>query len=108
MVKTGYISFVTETLATQDENGNWVPGTKTQTDFVKCNLKTITSEYITLQDGQVKQASYSIYIDNYLVSIYLETVSEIVLQDNRNNDLGNHQIMNVEYLELSKRIKIVV
>jgi len=108
MVKTGYISFFQETAPTQDDNGNWIPGVKTQTDFVECNLKVITKEYIRLQDGQVKQASYSMYIDNNLVTIDLETVNEIELQDNRGNSLGNHQIMNVEYLELSKKIKIVV
>lgn len=108
MVKTGYISFVQETTATQDENGNWIPGVKTQTEFIPCNIQVITKEYIRVEDGQVKQASYSMYVDNSLITIDMNAVSEISLQDTLGNDLGTHQIMNYEPLSISKQIKIVV
>lgn len=108
MVKTGYISFWTETESTQDDDGNIIPGTKTQTDFSPCNIQVITKEYIKLEYGQVKQANYSVYVDNYLVSVDINLVSEISLQDTLGNDLGSHQIMNYEPLSISKQIKIVV
>lgn len=108
MVKTGYISFISEIESTQDGRGNWVPGTKTQTDFLQCNLQVIKKEYIQVVDGQAQQASYSIYIDSNLVDFDLEPIKEVSIQDNRAKSLGDFQVMNVEYLELSKRIKIVV
>lgn len=108
MVKTGYISFTQQALSTQDENGNIIPGTSIDTDYVECNLQVIRKEYIQLVDGQAKQASYSIYVDSDLITIDLSTVSKVKLKDNHSNYLDDHQIMNVEYLDLSKRVKIVV
>ena len=108
MVKTGYISFYEETEPTQDAQGNWVGGVKTQTDFVKCNLQVIKKEYVIVIDGQSQQASYSIYIDSNLMPVELNTINEISLKDNRGNDLGDFQIKNPEYLDLTKRVKIVV
>jgi len=108
MVKTGYISFIEETQGGQDENGNVTASTKTPTEFYECNLQVIRKEYTRLVDGQIKQASYSMYIDSELITLDPETIREVNLQDNRGKSLGAHQIMNIEYLELTKRIKIVV
>ena len=108
LVKTGYISFIQEIGGGRDADGNIIASTKTPTAFFECNLKVITKEYVRVIDGQAKQASYSIYVNSDKVAIDPEAVHEINLQDNRAKSLGEHQIMNIEYLELSKRIKIVV
>lgn len=108
MVKTGYIAFWTETSSTQDANGNVIPGVKTQSAFVPCNIQVINKEYVRLVDGQVKQASYSVYVDKYALTVDMNLVSEISLQDTLGNSLGDHQIMNYEPLSISKHIKLVV
>ena len=108
MVKTGYISFLVETGGGQDDDGNIIPTEKTPTDFYPCNLKTVKKEYLTNVDGQIKQAQFSIYLNSDLTDIDLEPIKEVSLQDNLSKDLGNYQIQNIEYLLLSKRIKIIV
>ena len=113
MVKTGYIAFVTETGGGQDSNGNTVATVKTASEFIQCNLMVVKKEYKTLIEGQYKQASYSIYVDllkfNRLDPVIdMNTVNLIDLKDNNSNLSGRFQIHNVEYLNLSKRIKIVV
>ena len=108
MVKTGYISFITETASSQDEDGNIIPGSTTYTDFVECNLKVITKEYIRTIDGQVKQASYSVYVDNENVSVDMTTIKKISLKDGNGNELNEFQVMNYEPLSLMPQIKIVM
>ena len=143
MIKTGYISFISETGGGYDSNGNPVAATKTQTDYIGCNLEVIKKEYKTFIDGQYKQASYSVYVDSDIISslsdtdtsthysedipdvdyvpqigdiiiqgtrpsVILSQIKSIQLQDNNANDLGVFQIQNTEYLNLTKRIKIVV
>lgn len=109
MVKTGYISFITESGGGFDANGNVLSPTKSFSDYFECNLKTVTKELQFIVDGQYIQAKYSIYIDaDLLGDIDLETVNSISLRDNNSNDLGEFQIHNKEYLNLTKRIKIIV
>lgn len=113
MVKTGYISFITEIGGGYDADGNPVAAVKVNSVYVSCNLATVKKEYIFLVDGQIQQAKYSCYIDNDKVSsldpvIDISTVKSIQLQDNRAYDLGIFQVQNVEYLELTKRIKLIV
>ncbi len=113
MVKTGYISFITETGGGQDADGNTIATGKTPSAFIECNLQVIKKEYKTFIDGQYKQASYSIYIDSskfYGLDpvINLESINLVSLKDNNSNDLGEFQIHNKEYLNLMQRIKIVV
>jgi len=109
MVKTGYISFTIETGGGQDADGNTIASTKTPSEYFPCNLKVVTKQYLTVIDGQTLQASYSVYIDSDIIfGITIESVREVLLQDNKVNPLGTFQIQNIEYLELSKKIKIVV
>ena len=113
MIKTGYISFITETGGGQDADGNTIATAKVSSAFLECNLKVITKRYETFIDGQYKQASYSMYVDiskfkTLDPAISLTDVSVVDLRDNNSNSLGSFQIHNVEYLNLSKRIKIVV
>jgi len=109
MVKTGYISFLTQTDGYQnEETGNFVEGTATWSDFVECNLRVITKEYIRTVDGQVKQASYSVYVDNENVTVDMTTIKKISLKDGNGNGLNEFQVMNYEPLSLMPQIKIVV
>jgi len=109
MVKTGYIAFVVESASTQDVDGNPIAASKTYSQYFPCNLNTVTKEYRTFVDGQAKQAAYSIYVDSPLVvEINIQSITEVSLKDNMGNVLGLFQIQNVEYLLLSKRVKIVV
>ena len=113
MIKTGYISFITETGGGQDADGNTIASTKVSSAFIECNLKVITKEYKTFIDGQYRQASYSMYIDSTKFNsldpvVVMNTINFVELKDNDSNSLGTFQIHNVEYLYLSKRIKIVV
>ena len=110
MVKTGYISFITESGGGYDVNGNPVAATKTATDFIKCNLRVFTKEYRTLVDGQYLQGSYSCYIQQILLpeTLVLSAVMKVQIQDNNAHPLGSFQIQNVEYLNLTQRVKLVV
>ena len=113
MVKTGYISFITETGGGQDEDGNTIASTPVNSEYVECNLKTITKKYEFVVDGQYVQAKYSVYIDNDKVNLLdpvidLKTINSVQIKDNNSNDLGKHQVHNLEYLNLTKRVKIEV
>jgi len=113
MVKTGYISFITETGGGQDTDGNSIASVTTNSDYIECNLKTITRKYEFVIDGQYIQAKYSLIVDQDKINtldpvIDLQAVNQIQIKDNNSNDLGNHQVHNLEYLNLTKRIKIEV
>jgi len=113
MVKTGYISFITETEGGYDENGNLTPSVLVNSDYIECNLKTITRKYEFVVDGQYIQAKYSMYVDQDKITalvpaIDLTTVNQIQIKDNNSNDLEKHQVHNLEYLNLTKRVKIEV
>jgi hypothetical protein len=108
MVRTGTISFITESGGGYDINGNPTASTKVNSAYYPCNLSVITRQYITLADGQVLQAKYSIVIDNFLIAgIDLTSLKEVQLQDSKHN-LGKFQVQNIEYLDLTQRLKIVV
>lgn len=113
MVKTGEIAFITETGGGQDASGNTLATAKTLSAFIECNLEVVTKVYKTFIDGQYKQASYSMYLDSDTFNsldpaLVLSTINLVDLKDNNSNSLGTFQIQNVEYLKLSKKIKIVV
>lgn len=113
MVKTGYISFITETGGGKDENGNIIAPTKTNSEYIECNLKTVTRELKFVVDGQYVNAKYSIYLEQYLImgldpEIDPQTINEIQLQDNNQNNIGIFQVHNLEYLNLTSKVKIIV
>jgi len=109
MVKTGYISFITEIGGGYDANGNPTASTKVNSAYFPCNLSVITRQYLTLADGQVLQAKYSIVVDNFQVAaIDLSGLKEVQLQDSKQNNLGRFQVQNREFLDLTQRLKIVV
>jgi len=109
MVKTGYISFITESGGGYDSNGNPTASTKVNSAYFPCNLSVVTRQYITLADGQALQAKYSIVVDNFLIAaIDLSSLKEVQLQDSKQSNLGKFQVQNKEFLDLTKRLKIVV
>ena len=109
MVKTGYISFIMESGGGFDENGNPIAATKINSEFYPCNLAVQTKEYKLLVEGQYQQAKFSIIIDNSLIySLDLSNLTQIQLNDLRNNDLGIFQVQNKEFLDLTNRLKLVV
>lgn len=113
MIKTGYISFITESGGGYDSDGNPIASTTINSDYIECNLKTITRKYEFVVDGQYVQAKYSLYVDKDKINaldpaIDLQTVNQIQIKDNNSNDLGKHQVHNLEYLNLTKRVKIEV
>ena len=109
MVKTGYISFITESGAGFDGNGNPTSTTKVYSTYYPCNLMVLTKEHRLLVDGQYLQGNYSIYIDSLLLLGFgLVGIKEVAIQDNHANSLGLFQIQNVEYLDITAKIKIVV
>lgn len=110
MVDNGYISFFTETGGGQDADGNPVAAVKTESDSVPCNLLVVTKEYKIYENGQYRNAKYSIYVDNSRIpdTIDIASVKEVRIKDNKQNDLGIHQIQNPEYLAIMNQTKIVV
>lgn len=110
MLNTGFISFIIEgNEPLQDANGNTLQASKVNSDYFPCNLAVNTREYKVLVDQQWQLVKYSIIVDNYLIEdLDLSGITEIQLQDLRNNDLGIHQIQNKQYLEMTNRLKIVV
>lgn len=98
-----------ETGGGQTSQGDPLSSNKTPSDYFPCNLATVKKEYKTLVDGQYKLASYKVYIDSdKVVTITLNTSTEVLLKDNNGNALGTFRIQNIEYLNLTKRVKIVV
>lgn len=113
MIKTGYISFITESGGGYDADGNPIASTKVNSAYIECNLKTITRKYEFVVDGQYVQAKYSMYFDQDKINslnpaITLSTINNVQIKDNNLNDLGVHQVHNLEYLNLTKRIKVEV
>lgn len=113
MIKTGYISFITESGGGYDSNRNPVATTPVNSDFIECNKKVVTHKYEFIVDGQYIQAKYSLIIDQDKISalvptIDLEAVNQVQIKDNNSNDLGIHQVQNLEYMNLTKRVKIEV
>jgi len=109
MLSTGYISFVSETGGGFDGNGNPTTATKVSTSFTPCNILVVTKEYRLFADGQAQQAKFSVYIDYYQIYTFdLSALTEVTLHDSKLNNLGTYQVQNKEYLDLSKRLKIVV
>ena len=107
MIKTGYISFITETLGGLDANGNPVAPTSVISAFVDCNLVTVKKEYGFVIDGDYVKSSYSVFVESKDV-VDLSVISKIGLKDNNGNVLGIFRIQNVEYLNISKKVKINV
>ncbi len=113
MVDIGFISFITESGTGQDVDGNRLDPIKVNSEYIGCNLKVIKKVYLLEVNGQQQQAKYSIYINsNEIIAltpvIDLNTVVQVQLKDNNSNDLGIFQISNIEYLNFTKSIKIVV
>lgn len=110
MVKTGYISFYSQTGGGKDADGNPLAPTPAWTVYIDCNLKTITKEYKFLIDGQYQLAKYSIYINSNTIpsEVVLSSLNQVKLQDNNQNELGKFQVGDLQYLNLSKRVKIIV
>jgi hypothetical protein len=118
MVDTGYIAFIKDLSGGQDTDGNPITSVKVSTVFVACNLSIITKEYRTLVQGQYLQGNYSVYLDldvarfmrfpNEVPPINFASITEVQLKDSQRNVLGSFQVQNLEVLNLSKRVKIVV
>lgn len=110
MVKTGYISFITQIDGGFDSDGNINPSVTLESEFYACNLMVITKEYKVLVEQTWQQASFSCYIQTAIVPdvSIIKNCRQIRLKDNNSNYLGTYQVQNVEYLNLSKRIKLVV
>ena len=113
MIKTGYISFITESGGGYDNDGNPIPLTDVNSDYIECNLKTITRKYEFVVDGQYVQAKYSMIVDLDKINtldptIDLAKVNEVQLKDNNSNYIGTYQVHNLEPMNLTKRIKIDV
>ena len=111
MVKTGYISFITNSGGGYDENGNAVAPSIVNSDYVECNLATVNKDYKFFVDGQYIQAKYSIYVDSDKISsliptISIENIKSVSIKNNNADLIGSFQVQNLEYLNLTKRIKI--
>lgn len=109
MIKTAYISFLEETGGGQDGNGNPLTASKIPTADILCNLAVQVREYKLYIDGQWKAIRYSITVDDCLLpNIDLDTITEVQLKDANGSNLGVYQVQNLEYLKLTRRIKINV
>lgn len=111
MIKTGYISFITSTGGGQDANGNPIAPVETVSEFIVCNLKTVTREYKFMVEGQYIQAKYSCYVEQYMIDalgVDLTTVKNVKLQDNNGNLIDTFQVQYIEYLNLLSKVKIIV
>jgi len=111
MVKTGYIIFVTNSGGGFNGNGDPLPATNVDSNPIEANLQVVRKEYIIVDaNQQQRQASFICYVDKDKIptGINLNTLVEIKLKDVRSNDLGTFQTQNIEFLDITKRIKIVV
>ena len=107
MLHTGYILFITETGGGFDANNDPVAPVKVLGEYLPCNLRTITHNYLLLaQDGQHLQARYSAMIDGYYD---LTNVQSVAFRDYDSKELGTFQIQLKEHLGLLvKQTKVVV
>lgn len=109
MLNNGSISFVTETGGGFDASGNPTASTKTLSAFIPCSINTVTKEYTTTVDGQVRQAKYIVTVDNYrLLLLNLTGLKEVQLADNRSVNLGSFQVQSKENMDFVNSLKIVV
>lgn len=108
MVKTGYIALVSEIGGGFDANRNPIPPSEIVGDYLPCNISDGDSRYSYYEDGQYKTPTYIIVIDLHWISNVPITDNYITLKNTKNEDLGKFQIQNIQYLDLTKRVKIVV
>lgn len=111
MVKTGEIAFVSQSGAGQDEDGNFIAPVDLVSAYIDCNLMTVNKEFKISVDGEYINAKYACYIDKDNISnlgLDLSTISQVKLKNNNGDYIDKFRIGNLEHLNLTKRVKIVV
>jgi hypothetical protein len=109
MVSNGYIQFVQEQGGGFDGNGNPIATTKSRTTPIPCNVNVLKKEYITVNEGQVRQARYSITINlSTYEKLELTDFSEVTIEGAGGLDYGTHQVQDTQILKYVDRLKIVL
>lgn len=108
MLNTGYIAFINQSGGGFTLDGDPIPTTDIISDFVPCSLKTIKQEYKLITDGQIRQASYSAIIDNFLLTNIDTNADKIVLRDSKMADLGTFQVHEAVSFSFTNKLKVVV
>ena len=100
MIINGTISCGTQIGGGTSEIGDTIPVVMTWGTPIECNIKTSsgTGRY---EDGTFKIPSYEV-----LIEMQSFDADRVKLTDNRNVDLGEYQVQDIQFLDYTEMVKI--
>lgn len=99
----GTIRTIGLTSLTRDANGDPIKSTETLGEEIECNIKLNSNRKYNYENGSMKLSTYEILIDTNEF-----TDTRIRLKNNRNQELGDYEVLSVEYLDIAQCTKITV
>jgi len=104
MIINGTIQTLLIQESSLDEDGDPIPVEEVWSEAIPCHIKTIKHDYKGIYtDGNFEQASYEI-----LLKIQEFEAKKIRIQNNRAQVLGEFKVQDIQFLDLVKRIKLLV
>lgn len=104
MINNGSVQILLGTGTGLDENGDPIVAIDNWGESIPCQIETIKHDYKGIyQDGEFERASYRVYLEMQEFE-----GSRVRLTDNRNKNIGEFQIQDIQYLDIVQRIKITV
>lgn len=103
IIINGTLTPIRLTEMTQDANGDPIKSTETPGVETECNIKLKTDRKFNYENGETKISSYEI-----LIEIKDFTDTRIRLKSNRNQTIGDYEVLSIEYLEIAQCVKITV
>ena len=103
IIINGTLTPIRSTEMTQDANGDRIDTPEILGAEMECNIKLKTDRKFNYENGETKISSYEI-----LIEIKDFTDTRIRLKSNRNQTIGDYEVLSIEYLEIAQCVKITV
>jgi hypothetical protein len=103
MITNGTIKVLGVSGGGVDSNGDPIKATAIASPEIDCFFKLKTDKKFSYDIGESKVSTYEIHIDTQEF-----TSARIRLTDDRNQAIGDFDVLSVEYLDIAQRIKITV
>lgn len=107
MIDNGHIRFPIETGGGQDINGNLVTPTVSYSEWIACNLRTLSQDYQLLVGGIYVKAGYSVYI-NPIEGFFYASSKQMEVRGADGTSLGVFIIFEKTVLTKGNRIKYIL
>lgn len=87
----------------RDDNGDPIKAEEILGEETACNIKLKTDRKFNYENGATKISTYEILIE---AEEFNDT--RVRLKNNRNQELGDFEVLSIEYLDIAQRVKITV